>query len=216
MENYGPKFKKPETGFTGDAAVFYHRNIEVPTACYINRTGDHTVVVKAQGQFTGYTPHYHPMDVIGWDGTLFPFRLHIRDIQPITSWKSHVPPSAYCTFFGDNFEVCSFVPRPVETGQRSLPVPFDHINNDRDEVIFYSQGTFFSKSESEAGSLTFHPQGVSHGPHPAALERATKRREKEGAFMLEGYFILVETTHALFPTKQASALEDTNYINSWQ
>lgn len=216
MENYGESFRKPDTGITGDAAVYYHRNIEVPVAAYVLRKANHTVVVKAHGRFTAYTHPHHPMDVLGWDGTLFPFRLHARDIQPITSWKSHIPPSAYCTFFGKGFEICTFVPRPVETGERSLPVPFDHINVDRDEVIFYSEGVFFSKNESPEGTLTFHPRGFSHGPHPSALTRASERREKEGAFTLEGYFVLVETNAPLHLSRHAAAIEDASYINSWQ
>ncbi len=215
-ETYGEKFQKPDTSITGDAAVFYHRNIEAPTAKFVLREQPHEVIVKAGGAFTSYLFPHHPMDVVGWDGNLFPFRLHMRDIQPITSWKSHVPPSAYCTFFGNGFEICSFVPRPVETGERSLPVPFDHINIDRDEVIFYSQGTFFSKDTSESGSMTFHPRGPSHGPHLQALEKATKRRDAEGAFQLEGYFILVETSQPLMLTPLAESFEDSTYINSWR
>ncbi|MCB0404457.1 MAG: homogentisate 1,2-dioxygenase [Bdellovibrionales bacterium] len=216
FENYGENFQKPDTSFTGDAAVYYHRNIEVPVSCYVPKTGDHEVVVKANGVFTAYTHPHHPMDVVGWDGTWFPFRLHVRDIQPITSYKSHVPPSAYCMFCGTGFEYCAFVPRPVETGERSLPVPFDHINCDRDEVIFYSRGVFFSKDTSDEGTVTFHPRGVSHGPHPASLQRSLDRREKEGAFMFDGYFILLETNRPLFPTKYAAEYEESSYINSWQ
>ncbi len=216
VENYGEKFQKPDTGIAGDSAVYYHRNIEVPTALYTKKLGHFTVVVKAHGCFTAYSYSHHPMDVVGWDGTLFPFRLHIKHVRPITSWRAHLSPSVFCTFLGNGFEVCSFVPRPVETGERSLPVPFDHINIDRDEVIFYSQGVFFSKASSDEGSLTFHPRGFSHGPHPSALKREWERREREGPFHFEGYFLLIETSKPLYLTESSHALEDPDYINSWQ
>jgi homogentisate 1,2-dioxygenase len=216
VENYGEKFQKPDTGITGDAALYYHRNIQVPTQCYSLSRGDYRVVVKQGGGFTAYHYEHHPCDVIGWDGDLAPFRLDIRAVKPITSWRAHIPPSAYCTFLGQGFEVCSFVPRPVESAERALPVPFDHVNIDRDEVLFYSEGVFFSKDTSEDGTLTFHARGFSHGPHPHALQRALERREHEGAFMFEGYFLLVETNAPLSVTPWAEALEDKDYLNSWQ
>jgi len=216
LENYGEKFQKPDTGFTGDAALYYHRNIEVPTVCYDLSAGEYEVMVKQGGAFTSYHFDHHPCDIIGWDGDLAPFRLNIREIKPITSWRAHIPPSAYCTFFGYGFEICSFVPRPVEHAERALPVPFDHLNQDRDEVIFYSEGVFFSKDNSMAGSLTFHARGFSHGPHERALQRAMARREQEGVFMLEGYFLLVETSQPLSITAWAETLEDKDYLNSWQ
>ena len=216
LENYGEKFQKPDTGITGDAALYYHRNIEVPMLRYDLSAGDFEVLVKQGGAFTSYRFEHHPCDVIGWDGDLAPFRFNIRDFKPITSWRAHIPPSAYCTFVGQGFEVCSFVPRPVESAERSLPVPFDHMNQDRDEVIFYSEGVFFSKDSSESGTLTFHARGFSHGPHQRALQRATERREKEGAYMLEGYFLLLETNLPLSFTPWAETLEDKDYLNSWQ
>jgi homogentisate 1,2-dioxygenase len=216
LENYGEPFQKPDTGFTGDAALYYHRNIEVPTRRYSLTRGDFEVIVKQSGVFTAYRYDHHPCDVIGWDGDLAPFRLDIRDFKPITSWRAHIPPSAFCTFLGHGFEVCSFVPRPVETAERALPVPFDHMNLDRDEVLFYSEGVFFSKDTSDAGTMTFHARGFSHGPQPGALQRALERRAREGGFMFEGYFVLVETSAPLSVTAWADALEDKDYANSWQ
>ncbi|GIX47269.1 MAG: hypothetical protein KatS3mg131_1480 [Candidatus Tectimicrobiota bacterium] len=215
LENYGEKFQKPDTGITGDAAIYYHRNIEVPTLRYSLSRGDFQVVVKQGGTFTAYHYDHHPCDVIGWDGDLAPFRLNIRDVKPITSWRAHIPPSAYCTFLGNGFEVCSFVPRPVETAEYALPVPFDHMNHERDEVVFYSEGVFFSKDTSAAGTLTFHARGFSHGPHPRALKRALERRQREGAFLFEGYFVMVETSAPLSTTPWAETLEDKDYPNSW-
>ncbi|MGY8936501.1 MAG: homogentisate 1,2-dioxygenase [Alphaproteobacteria bacterium] len=216
IENYGERFQKPDTGITGDAALYYHRNIQVPTACYDLSDGAYTVLVKQAGAFTAYEFDHHPCDVIGWDGDLAPFRFNAEDFKPITSWRAHIPPSAYCTFLGDGFEVCTFAPRPVETGERSLPVPFDHINHDRDEVIFFHEGLFFSKDKSEAGAMTFHARGFSHGPHENALQRALDRRDAEGGYMLDGYAVMIETNLPLTVSPWAESVEEMDYPNSWR
>ena len=54
VENYGEKFQKPETGIMGDAALYYHRNIQVPTLRYDLSAGAYDVLVKLGGEFTAY------------------------------------------------------------------------------------------------------------------------------------------------------------------
>src|SRR5205807_5371299 len=64
----------------------------------------------------------------------------------------HLPPSVHCTWANDGFEVCTFAPRPTETGDpEALRVPFFHSNIDRDEVLFYHSGQFFSRAGIEIG-----------------------------------------------------------------
>ena len=53
----------------------------------------------------------------------------------------------------------------------ALKVPFFHSNIDFDEVLFYHSGDFFSRAGISPGMLTFHPQGIHHGPQRAAFER---------------------------------------------
>ena len=68
------------------------------------------------------------------------------------------------------------MPRPLENGDpRALKVPFYHSNIDFDEVLFYHAGEFFSRDGIAPGMLTFHPQGIHHGPQPGAAERAPRR-----------------------------------------
>lgn len=216
LENYGERFEKPETGITGDAALYYHRNIQVPVVQYDLSEGDFEVIVKQGGGFTAYRFDHHPCDVIGWDGDLAPFRFNIEDFKPITSWRAHIPPSAYCAFIGQGFEVCCFVPRPVEHAERALPVPFDHVNHDRDEVSFYHKGAHFSRAASEPGAIAFHARGFPHGPNQAALRRQEDRREQKGAFILDAYALLIETSAPLTVASWAETIEDKDYINSWQ
>ncbi|HCM72752.1 MAG TPA: homogentisate 1,2-dioxygenase, partial [Armatimonadetes bacterium] len=53
--------------------------------------GEFTVLVHARGRRTRYHYPYHPFDVVGWDGYVYPWAFHIHDFQPITG-KIHMPP----------------------------------------------------------------------------------------------------------------------------
>ncbi len=97
-----------------------------------------------------------------------------------------MPPSAHCTFANEGFVICSFVPRPLEEDPAVLKVPFYHANIDADEVLFYHSGDYFSRAGIDVGFMTLHPQGVHHGPQPAAIEASkTKTRTDEVAVMVE-------------------------------
>ena len=101
-------------------------------------------------------------------------RLNVADIRPVNSHRYHLPPSAHSTFVSERFVVSTFVPRPFETDPDALKVPFFHSNEDYDEVIFYHAGEFFSRDHIEPGTMTFHPSGFTHGPHPKALTKMLK------------------------------------------
>ncbi len=49
-------------------------------------------------------------------------------------------------------------------------MPFFHSNDDFDEILFLHSGQFFSRDGMGPGSMTFHPGGVPHGPHPGAYQ----------------------------------------------
>ena len=52
----------------------------------------------------------------------------------------------------------------------ALRVPFFHSNIDKDEVLFYHRGQFFSRAGIGEAFITHHPQGLPHGPQAAAIE----------------------------------------------
>ena len=84
---------------------------------------------------------FHPLDVVGWDGCLYPYVFNVRDYEPITG-RIHQPPPAHQVFEGWNFVVCNFVPRKVDYHPLSIPVPYYHSNVDSDEVMFYVDGDY--------------------------------------------------------------------------
>jgi len=135
----------------------------------------------------------------------------VKDIRPVSSDRYHLPPSAHTTFLMRNAVVCSFLPRPLENGDpAALKVPFFHSNIDFDEVLFYHSGEFFSRPGMSPGLMTFHPQGIQHGPQPGASERAGK------ATKTEEVAVMLDTRNPLHPTPNASAAELNDYWRSWQ
>jgi homogentisate 1,2-dioxygenase len=154
---------------------------------------------------------FDPLDTIGWKGDLAPFRLHVRDIRPVTSERYHLPPTAHATFAAGGVVICTFLPRPLETGDPlALRVPFYHSNVDYDEVLFYHRGNFFSRTGVGAGMVTFHPAGIHHGPHPGAVKAAAKRERTDEVA------VMIDSRSPLRPTDAASSVERVDYWKSWQ
>ena len=164
--------------------------------------------MKARGHIARYRYRHHPLDVVGWDGYVWPFAFNIGDFEPITG-RVHQPPPVHQTFEGPGFVVCSFVPRLFDYHPLSIPAPYNHSNVDSDEVIYYVQGDFMSRRGIEPGSFTVHPNGIPHGPHPGAYDGSIgKTRTDELA-------VMIDTFHPLQLTTDAAAAEDERYSSSW-
>jgi len=204
------EYRLPERGMLGRHAQFDPGVMETPEPQPHDETGEFTVKVKRDGAFTTLVYKHHPLDVVGWQGDLCPIRLNVRDFRPVVSPRYHLPPSVHCTWENDGFEVCTFAPRPTETGDpEALRVPFFHSNIDRDEVIFYHAGQFFSRTGIGPGMMTLHPQGLHHGPQAAALE-AGKTKE-----FADEYAIMVESAKPLVVSPDLDAVEQDGYATSW-
>lgn len=200
----------PDRGPLGRHALFDLDVLEVPTPPAAPRDPRDEWLVKVQrrGRITTIAYPHDPFDAVGWKGDLAPLRLAMRDIRPVMSERYHLPPSAHTTFLARNVVVCSFLPRGLETGdEAALKVPFFHSNIDFDEVIFYHAGDFFSRAGIAPGMLTFHPQGIHHGPNPRAVEASKhKTRTEEQA-------VMIDTRMPLDLFDASSAVKDYEY--SW-
>jgi homogentisate 1,2-dioxygenase len=108
--------------------------------------------------------------------------------------------------------VCTFVPRPIESDPGALKVPFYHNNDDYDEVLFYHAGDFFSRDNIEAGMVTFHPAGFSHGPHPKAFKAGLEHKKT----FTDEVAVMIDTRHALSFADELDAVENKQYVYSWQ
>jgi homogentisate 1,2-dioxygenase len=78
-----------------------------------------------------------------------------------------------------------------------------------DEVLFYVEGQFGSRKGVEIGSLTLHPGGIPHGPHPGTIMASMD------ADRTEEMAVMFDTVRPLQLTKQAMDFDDPDYPLSW-
>lgn len=204
------EYRLPDRGILGRHAQFDPGVLDTPEPDPHDERGEFEVRVKRAGEYTHLVYPFHPLDVVGWKGDLCPVRLGIRDFRPIVSPRYHLPPSVHCTWANDGFAVCTFAPRPTETGDPdALRVPFFHSNIDNDEVIFYHEGQFFSRAGIAPGAITLHPQGLHHGPQQAAID-ASKTKE-----FADEYAVMVECARPLSVSPDLDAVRIEGYETSW-
>lgn len=204
-----PKRYRNEHGQLTELAPYSERDIRRPTNLQtIDEKGEHRLVVKKENRLFELTLVYHPFDVVGWDGFYYPWAISIHDFEPRVG-RFHLPPPVHQMFEGDNFVICSFCPRPYDFDPEAVPVPYNHSNVMSDEVIYYASSEFMSRKGIEYGSVTLHPDGIPHGPHPGRTEASLgEKRTDELAVMMD-------TFHPLHVSQQALAIEDHEYFLSW-
>lgn len=220
------RFRLPERGLLGRHAPFDPAILEVPEPAPVDEVGEFRVVVKRGGEDTTVVYPHHPFDVVGWKGDVAPLRLNVADHRPITSPRFHLPPSVHTDFVADGLLVGVFAPRPLEEDPDAVRLPFYHRNIDYDEVLLYHRGQFFSRAGLGEGTMTFHPRGLHHGPHPAAVERdrtaanAARTGDGDGRVHVraDGYAVMVDARRPLRPLASAAvdALEVPGYVMSWR
>lgn len=188
---------------------FCERDIRPPEELKTyDEKGEFEVHVKARQRVTRFVYDHHPCDVVGWDGHLWPFAFNIEDFEPITG-RVHQPPPVHQTFDGPGFVICSFVPRLFDYHPLAIPAPYNHSNVDSDEVLYYVEGDFMSRKGIDRASLTVHPNGIPHGPHPGTYE-ASIGKEKT-----EELAVMVDTFRPLHIAKSILTREDESYPFSW-
>ena len=216
VQSTAAHYRLPDRGLVGPHAVFDPAMLEVPDidAPFLAQQDEKEWVIHAKrdGAVSRIVYPFNPLDAVGWHGDLAPVRLNIGDIRPLMSHRYHLPPSAHTTFVSDRFVICTFVPRPFETDPGALKVPFFHSNDDFDEVIFYHAGDFFSRDNIEAGSMTFHPSGITHGPHPKAQERMFTQPKAA----TDEYAVMIDTRDPLQVGEGAREVEVAAYVHSWK
>ncbi|MCA0989643.1 homogentisate 1,2-dioxygenase [Guptibacillus algicola] len=204
-----PRRYRNEYGQLMEHSPFCERDISGPERLHTyDEKGDFEVVTKARGSLHRHVFDHHPLDVVGWDGYLYPWKFNIRDFEPITG-RIHQPPPVHQTFEGHNFVVCSFVPRLYDYHPESIPAPYFHSNVDSDEVLYYVEGNFMSRKGIEEASITLHPSGIPHGPHPGKIEGSIGKKET-----LE-LAVMIDTFRPLKTIEQAKEYEDESYMKSW-
>jgi homogentisate 1,2-dioxygenase len=114
----------------------------------------------------------NPLAAVGWKGDLFPYKLNIRDIIPISSDRIHLAPSSWATFEAAGFMVVTFVPQPAVADLNAEELPSYHRNVDYDETVFVHEDA----GSRRPGTLSHTPQGILHGADEAT--RAAFQRQR--------------------------------------
>ena len=166
------------------------------------------VEVKLRHGIQTYGYQHHPFDIVGWDGYYFPYIFNINDFMPITG-KIHQPPPVHQTFQAHGIVLCSFVPRPFDYHDQSVPAPYAHSNVDSDEIIYYVEGNFMSRKGIDEQSISYHPMGLPHGPQPGKIE------ESLGAKETNELAVMIDTFKPLNMTDAALSVDDEDYPYSW-
>jgi len=211
IEGFRGEIEQPSRGILGQHALYDPASIFIPepVGYPTEPNREYQVCILRDGEYTNYYYNHHPLDIIGWKGDLFAWRINMDQILPVNSHRQHLPPPVHTTFVGKGFVVCSFLPRPLETDDDAVKVPFYHSNIDYDEVIYYHDGDFFSRDNITAGMITLHPQGFPHGPHPKARAGTQKKT------FTDEMAVMLDTTKPLKMTEAAKSIEFADYWKSW-
>jgi len=204
-----PKRYRNKFGQLMEHAPYCERDIRKPIDLETHdEKGEFKFFIKKKDTIYPYSYLNHPFDLIGWDGYVYPYAFSIHDFEPITG-RVHQPPPVHQTFDGRNFVICSFCPRLFDYHPLAIPAPYNHSNIDSDEVLYYVDGDFMSRSHVEKGMFTLHPGGIPHGPHPGTAEKSIGVKETHELA------VMVDTFHPLYMTEHAYGIEDKDYYKSW-
>jgi homogentisate 1,2-dioxygenase len=190
-------------------APYSHRDFHAPAELRTHREpAEHELVVRVRGGFQHFTLDYHPLDVVGWDGYVYPYTFSIDDFEPVAG-RVHLPPPVHQTFQGPNFVICSFCPRMLDWEPDAIRIPYNHSNLQSEEMIYYVSGSFGSRRGIGVGSVTLHPSGLPHGPAPGLAEQSL------GATLTNELAVMCDTFRPLRLTPLSRSLDDGEYALSW-
>src|SRR3954454_16235306 len=183
----------------------FHPPMELET---VNESGEFHVTVRVRGGLQAYVLDRHPLDVVGWDGYVYPYTFSAMDFEP-RAGRFHLPPPAHQTFQGPNFVICTFAPRMLDWDETAVPLPYHHSNIQSEEVMFYADGDYAARKGVDIGCLTLHPSGLPHGPQPGTVEKAL------GATRTDELAVMWDTFRPLRLTTLWRDADDPSYAYSW-
>ena len=205
-----PRYVSKANGQFLEHAPYCERDLRVPELpLTYDQLGEFEVRIKARDCVHSYIYGYHPLDIAGWDGCYYPYCFNIDDFAPIVG-KLHMPPPIHQIFEGFNFVICSFCPRVLDFHPNAIPIPYNHSNIDSDEILYYVEGNYKARRGIEVGSISLHPQGIPHGPHPGTIEASL------GKTYTDELAVMCDTFRPMFPTTAALGIDDLSYPESWR
>lgn len=217
VESTGAPYALPDRGPLGRYVPFDPGVLDVPQIddAFRAQQGNSRweVRVKQRNAVTSIAYPFSPLDAMGWQGDLHPVRLNVRDIRGPANHRLHMSPLSYTTFLSARFVVCTFTPRPFETDPGAMKLPFFHNNDDYEEVLFYHRGNLSSRGQgTPLGSMTLHPMGLTHGPHPEVM----RFMFEAPAEMANFHTVMIDALDPLDVPQLPGGCEDLEYANSWR
>lgn len=206
---YTPKRYRNWFGQLLEHSPFCERDYKLPQDLQTHdEKGEFLMKIKKQGMLHHLIYATHPFDVVGWDGYNYPYGFSIHNFEPITG-RVHQPPPVHQTFETGAFVICSFCPRLYDYHPKSIPAPYNHSNIDSDEMLYYVDGDFMSRTGIGPGYISLHPAGIPHGPHPGTYEASIGKKKTEELA------VMIDTFKPLRLTENAMKIDDGKYYKSW-
>lgn len=206
---YTPKRYRNWFGQLLEHSPFCERDYKLPQDLETyDQKGDYILKVKKQGVLHSLVYASHPFDVVGWDGYNYPYGFSIHNFEPITG-RVHQPPPVHQTFETSAFVICSFCPRLYDYHPKAIPAPYNHSNIDSDEMLYYVDGDFMSRTNIGPGHISLHPAGIPHGPHPGTYEASFGQKSTSELA------VMIDTFKPLQLTQNALKIDDGKYYKSW-
>ncbi len=204
-----PRYISKKTSQFLEHAPYCERDLHLPTGpLTFDERGEFEVRIKVLQHMHSYHFDYHPLDVVGWDGCYYPYVFSADDFSPIVG-KHHMPPPTHQVFEAHNFVICAFCPRMLDFHPEAIKVPYNHSNIDSDEVMYYVDKKYTARKGIGEGSITSHPQGIAHGPHPGTVESTLDQTSTDELV------VMCDTFAPLLVTQAALDLDDAEYPASW-
>lgn len=202
-----PQFRN-EAGQLRMDAPYGHRDFRLPAFQGPLDEGIRSVVIQRDFRHHVFHTQHSPLDVVGFDGAVYPWAFPIMAFQPRVGLV-HLPPTWHGTFSAGGALICSFVPRPLDFHPDAVPCPYPHNSVDVDEVLYYASDEFTSRDGTGPGSMTLHQRGIPHGPQFGKYEASlghTHTRELA---------VMLDCMTPLRVTAAAACVEDMRYEQSF-
>lgn len=220
-ENFGLPLRLPELGLIGTNGLANVADFEIPVAAFEDQERPVQLVHKFAGNLWAASLQHSPLDVVGWRGSLYPFKYDLDRFVPMGPLSVDHPDPSIFTFLtspsdpilGPNMDVMALTPRWL-VAERSFRPPGYHRNCVGEFSIFLAGE--FGKA-LEPGSTALTNNWTPHGPGTRTLEMARamelspQKVEDQKILLLESRFPMQLTRFAEHVMPQVS-----NYAAQWE
>ena len=163
-----------------------------------------------RGGLQHYVLDYHPFDVVGWDGYVYPYTFNIHDFEPRTG-RLHLPPPVHQTFQGPNFVICSFCPRELDYDPQAIADPLPPLEPAvrGGHLLRRRASSAAARASRSARSRCTRPACRTGRSRASSRSRSAMRRTEELAVMWD-------TFKPLRLTELAAQIDQPEYAYSWR